>query len=53
MPLELVEFFDNAILVNLHLNRGFTLELVEFFDNAIFLALKGSYPAMAGACRVF
>ena len=33
--LELVEFFDNAILTSLFARATFSLELVEFFDNAI------------------
>ena len=36
MLLELVEFFDNAILVCLSGGIMLGLELVEFFDNAIF-----------------
>ena len=34
--LELVEFFDNAILTAGSSGRRWKLELVEFFDNAIF-----------------
>ena len=34
--LELVEFFDNAILILYFLPFLPPLELVEFFDNAIF-----------------
>ena len=34
--LELVEFFDNAILLIFIIWRKSKLELVEFFDNAIF-----------------
>ena len=34
--LELVEFFDNAILGALVVDNIFRLELVEFFDIAIF-----------------
>ena len=34
--LELVEFFDNAILLFTEGANSAKLELVEFFDNAIF-----------------
>ena len=36
--LELVEFFDNAILTNRLSSYDIPLELVEFFDNAILRA---------------
>ena len=35
--LELVEFFDNAILMAVRHSPKVLLELVEFFDNAIFV----------------
>ena len=51
--LELVEFFDNAILQRAYNKRLFELELVEFFDNAIFHRANNYICDTAGACRVF